>query len=266
MSEPGITRREIIDCLKRRLAALDFIRALWLGGSDATGRTDEWSDVDLQLIVDDDRVEETFVAVRAALKTLAPVTHSWRLPEPTWHGHSQELLRIEDAGPFADVDLVVMKKSARDRFLEPERHGDAMVLFDRDGLVFPAPFDRAVHDEKLARRLAILRQQFPLFQVFVRKAVLRGMIAEAASLYQRVTIAALVELLRMRHAPERFDFGMRYLDRDLPPALRAKVEAWALPGSGEEMLLFQEKAGVLFAETLRALDAGEWRVGPGPRA
>ena len=33
----------------------------------------------------------------------------------------------------------------------------------------------------------------------------------------------LVELLRMRHCPVRWDFGMRYLDRDLPPAVYDQV-------------------------------------------
>lgn len=31
--------------------------------------------------------------------------------------------------------------------------------------------------------------------------------------------ALAAELLRMRHCPERWDFGLRYLDRDLPPAM-----------------------------------------------
>ncbi len=70
----------------------------------------------------------------------------------------------------------------------------------------------------------------------------------------------------MRHAPELYDFGMRYLDRDLPPSLREKIEGWALPGSGDEILRCQEEAVQLFTETLRVFDAGEWRIGPGPRA
>jgi len=38
-----------------------------------------------------------------------------------------------------------------------------------------------------------------------------------------VTLAPLIELMRIRHCPDRFDFGPRYLDRDLPAELRLTV-------------------------------------------
>ena len=44
--------------------------------------------------------------------------------------------------------------------------------------------------------------------------------------YWMATIKPLVELLRMRHSPVRWDFGMRYLDRDLPPSVYDQVRDW----------------------------------------
>jgi predicted nucleotidyltransferase len=67
----------------------DFVLALWQGGSAAHGSTDEWSDIDIQVIVEDDRVEETFDIIEESLKTLSEIRFKWRVPEPTWHGHSQ---------------------------------------------------------------------------------------------------------------------------------------------------------------------------------
>ncbi|MGE0591309.1 MAG: hypothetical protein AB7G23_05055 [Vicinamibacterales bacterium] len=40
---------------------------------------------------------------------------------------------------------------------------------------------------------------------------------EALASFWGYTLKPLVELLRMRYCPARWDFGMRYLDRDLPP-------------------------------------------------
>ena len=60
-------------------------------------------------------------------------------------------------------------------------------------------------------------------QSFPRKAILRGQHAEAMNAYWMTTIKPLVELLRMRHSPVRWDFGMRYLDRDLPAPLYDQV-------------------------------------------
>ena len=39
-------RLQIIECMRGALESRPFVLAAWLGGSDATGRTDEWSDVD----------------------------------------------------------------------------------------------------------------------------------------------------------------------------------------------------------------------------
>ena len=263
MTQARISRQQLIDTLGDGLSAIDYVRAAWLGGSEASGRTDEWSDIDLVLIVDDGRWEEAFDAIHRIVKTLGPVVHSWRLPEPTWHGHHQEFLRVDGAEPFHDLDVVIMEASTPGRLLERERHGDAVVLFDRDGLVKPEPLDRAAHAAKMRDRLALLREQFPMMQVLVRRAVLRRMPAEAAALYQRLTVAPLVEVLRMRHAPERYDFGVRYIDRDLPPDLRQTVESLALPHDLAHLEALQRQAAALFDETLAQFDAGHWQLPAG---
>lgn len=260
MHEALISRQQLIDRLHEGLAGIDFVRAAWLGGSDASGRTDRWSDIDLVLIVEDGRWQEALAAIRRIAATLGPIAHCWRMPEPAWHGHHQEFLRVQGAEPCHDLDVVVMEKSAPGRLLERERHGDAVVLFDREGLVKPEPLDRGAHAARLRDRLALLREQFPMFQVLLTRALRRGMAAEAAALYQRVTLAPLVELLRMRHAPDRFDFGPRYLDRDLPVDLRATVESLAFPRDLAQVEALQQEAVALFDRTLAELDAGEWRV------
>jgi len=64
-----------------------------------------------------------------------------------------------------------------------------------------------------------LRTWFPISQTFVRKAILRDKPAEAVTAFWALTMKPLADLLRMRYCPVRWDFGMRYLDRDLPPAV-----------------------------------------------
>jgi hypothetical protein len=72
---------------------------------------------------------------------------------------------------------------------------------------------------KRARRYRELQAWFVVSQNFVRKAVLRGQRVEAMASFWAYTLKPLAELLRMRHCPVRWDFGMRYLDRDLPPTV-----------------------------------------------
>ena len=53
---------------------------------------------------------------------------------------------------------------------------------------------------------------------------------------------------------DRYDFGLRYLDRDLPDELRREIENLALPTSPSEIEANRLRAETLFQECLRALD------------
>jgi len=135
MPQNRLSREEIIAALRTGLESDPDVLAAWLGGSDATGRTDEYSDIDLQIIVDDEKVEAAFERLHETLERLSPIAHCHRFPEPTWHGHSQELLQLRDADPNHFLDLVIMRHSIPDRLLERERHGKPLVLIDRANLV-----------------------------------------------------------------------------------------------------------------------------------
>lgn len=262
MGKPRVSRQAIIDTVSAALAADPEVLAAWLGGSDATGRTDEYSDVDLQVIVPDAHVEAVFVTVRQALESLSPIARSYRLPEPAWHGLSQEFFQLAETDPNHLLDFAVIpaSKPASARLLERERHGEALVLFDRGGHLAPPPLDWEEHLGKAAARLATMRSTVPLFAPMVEKAVRRGHLAEAAAFYQALILRPLVELLRLRHCPERYDYGWRYLDRDIPPADRALIERLAFPADPPALLRGAEEATRRFAAEFAALDAGEWRL------
>ena len=63
----SLSRGELLSAIASTLAPLDFVFALWQGGSEAHGYTDEWSDLDLRALVADDRVDDTFAALEAGL-------------------------------------------------------------------------------------------------------------------------------------------------------------------------------------------------------
>jgi hypothetical protein len=256
----SIRRQMMIEALAAGFEPLPFTIAAWLGGSDASGTTDEWSDIDLQLLVEDGAVEQSFEIAHEVLERLSPISHRFRLPSPTWHGHEQEFLSLRDADPCHFVDFLVLKRGSADWFLERERHGDALVLFDKEGLVKSAPFDRSAHVAKMEKRLAVLREIFPLFQNLTIKAARRRAGADAMMTYMTQTVRPMVELLRMRYCPDRYDYGLRYLDRDLPADVGTEVERLVFPSSVGALESYQARAEAIFRETLRALDAGEWRI------
>ncbi|MCA9291255.1 MAG: nucleotidyltransferase domain-containing protein, partial [Phycisphaerales bacterium] len=246
-------RDTLLDLLCPALDGAPWVRAAWLGGSDATGRVDSHSDLDLVLVVEDDRIEDAFDLVVDALETCSPIDRRTRFPLPTFHGHDQAIYRLRDAPATLLVDLVVQRRSATGRLLEPERHGDAVVLLDRDGHVDPPALDHAALDATLDARRADLIARFDLFQTLVTRAIDRRHRAEAAQRYVAFTLAPLVELLRHEHCPQRHDFGLRYLDRDLPPRTRDLVERLALPGDLDALRSAQIEAIDAFETAARRI-------------
>lgn len=230
-----LDRPTFIAELKSSLEADPRITAAWLGGSDASGRADALSDVDLVLATAPDDVEHGFDAVEACVNTLGGFSIKHRIPSPTWHGHEQAFYRLADAPPELMLDLVVMSADAQDKMLELERHGEALVLFDRANVVDPPALDRAAHQKKIDDKLAQIRERFELFQPLIDKAIARGHLPEAVAFYHRLTLAPLIDLLRIKHCPDKFDFGPRYLDRDLPRADYKLVTRLSLHGDADEL-------------------------------
>ena len=68
MPEIGIFSRDsIARLLTEALRPLPYVHAFWEAGAAALNRVDEWSDIDLYIVVDDaEAVSETFLVVEKA--------------------------------------------------------------------------------------------------------------------------------------------------------------------------------------------------------
>lgn len=218
---------------------LELARALWEGGSAAFERADEWSDVDLSLVVSGDPAA-AFAAIERALP---PVELEYRVPEPAWHGHSQRFYRFRGAPPWLLLDLAVMRGG--DLLAQPEVHGRARVLFDRDGvLAAQAP----VPPIDAAARMKALAVRFEMFQILVQKELWRGQTLDALNFYRSLTLAPLTELLRVIHDPTRAHFGGRYLHRVLPPEVADRLERLSFVASRAELETKHPEAVAWFRE------------------
>ena len=217
-------RQQVVEVLREALLPLSYVNAAWLGGSDAFGRADELSDVDLQVDVDDGHVAATFGAVEAALAAASPIVARLVMPMPTWHGHAQRFYRLRDTPETCAVDVVVFQRSDPRRYYnQTERHGRPLVLFDRAGVVRPSPLDPAELRATLAREVAGIRERLPFTLPLVAKEVRRGDALAALGLWHRHVLAPLVTLYRVRHTPARHDFGTRYTRHDLPAEVQATL-------------------------------------------
>lgn len=243
-------RNKIIEIIIASLEPLDFVLALWQGGSAARGYVDEWSDIDIQVIVQDDRVQETFDVVEKTLKTISDIRFQYRIPEPTWHGHSQCFYQLAEISPFLIVDFVVTKLSNPNRFLEEERHGKAVIGFDKANLLVLPPLNRTEHFAKMQSRFVTLKAQFDFWQVFVKKEINRRRLAEAIARYHSYTLQPMIELLGMVYRPYQYDFGFRYINRDFPAEVVARVEPLFCVNDLADLAEKQQVAESIFTETL----------------
>jgi hypothetical protein len=218
-------RDEVVGALVKALEPLDYVHAFWEGGAAGFDRADEWSDIDAQAIVADDRVEDVFRAVDRAVEKLGGTVARFRLPEPTWHGHSQCFYKLRNASPFLLIDLAIMKENTKaDKFDVWATHGKPIVKFDKKGLVKEAKIDPEAHAGAIMKRLETLKSLFEIFHIMPLKETNRGNHVEALFFYLGQTYRPLVEVLRMKHCPQRYNYATRYIYYDLPGDVVKRLE------------------------------------------
>jgi hypothetical protein len=73
-------------------------------------------------------------------------------------------------------------------------------------------------------RLDRLQARFDMFNNFVQKEINRGHLLEAIDLYHGVTLAGLVEVLRIKYNPIHYNFKMQYISHELPSEIIEKLK------------------------------------------
>lgn len=249
-----VNRKMIVDALVAALEPESYILAMWEAGSTAFDRTDDWSDIDLQIDVEDDRVNDVFSLVENTLSALSPIDLKYELAQPTWHGHAQAFYRLRDASPYLLLDFVAMKHSNNNKFLQAETHGQPQIHFDKAGVVVSPPFDQAAFLAALTGRVVTLKQMFELFKVFPLKEIKRGNSLEALGYYQGQVLRPLIEVLRIRYAPARYNFHTRYIYYDLPADLVHRIEPLFFVPSAASIPALLQQAEMLFWETVQQIE------------
>ncbi len=215
----------LVDALRPFTGDAAFFAA-FEGGSAATGRLDPYSDIDLCVVAEASLNASLFAAIEEALQTIAPLSHVWPVADAPWPGFAQKFYLLQGAPRFFAVDCSLLLPATALTFLEVERHGTPRVLIDPRGWVQPRALDRDAHRTRCARRLAQNRAAWPVYRMLVDKELARGRTLDALGFYQAL-MRLLLELAGLRHRPERFDYGWRYLHHDLPPDLQQALQGLA---------------------------------------
>lgn len=132
-----------------------------------------------------------------------------------------------------------------------------MFHFNKSDKVKLPLFDREAFAEKLQARLEGLQARFDMFNNFVQKEINRGNSLEALDLYYGLTLATLVEALRIKHKPIHYDFKMRYVHYELPPDTIKKLERLYFVKDPKDLQEKYHEATKWFRETISNIDRRE---------
>jgi predicted nucleotidyltransferase len=227
------------------------VRAVGEGGAAARGRADRYSDLDLMVVAELSESDRIFGRVEDAVRSITSITHVWIVDPPGFADMAQRIYFVEGAPPYFAIDCSVITPSGVVPFLERERHGEAVVGFDRDGALRPRALDAAALAQRRAHRLTQLRGSTPVYSMLIEKELARGHTLEAYGFYQAL-LRALIELLGMQHRPDRFDFGWRYVERELPASAQGLIARHAFVADAS---VLPELASSLVREIDRQLDS-----------
>jgi hypothetical protein len=238
-----LERREIIAGLRDVLEPRDAVHSLFESGSTAFGRADEYSDIDLVADVVDGHEDEVFTLIETELTRLVrmhepdsprPLLERKLIPQPAFHGMAQRFYKLAATSEWLLLDICLRPTSKPGHFAERQRHGDPHIVFDKTGAAAPTEIDPEEWSARLAARVGELREHFALFGNFAEKEIRRGRRLDALGMYLAMVLRPLVELLRIKHCPERYDFGLRYAQFDLPLEVVTHLEdLWFVKDPGD---------------------------------
>ena len=256
---PLVTRDAIVQALVSSLRHLTYVRAMWEGGSAAFGRVDRWSDLDLYILADEAKVTSTFRVVERTLRALSPISLTY-VVEGGYEGVSQKFYRLRDADEFAVIDLAILTPRSPEMFLAPEIHGANVFYFNKGGAAKVRPVDRASLARRRRKRLRRLKLRFEMFNNYVTKDLGRRRTLEALEDYRSVTLATLIEVLRIRYSPLHFDFRMHYVDRELPQDVLKRLRRLSYVRDPEDLQRKYKEATDWCRETLGSAATSDRRL------
>ncbi len=204
------SRSDIVNILKPWVYAHPSIIAAWEGGSAATDRMDEYSDLDLSIIAIDDQIEVIFSDLESFLKKHFTILRKYRIPEPAWHGVSQCFYQIDQVMPFIYLDIAVIKESHQDKLMEQDRHGIAHVWFEKKPMYNPEPSSPKVIIDRGKKLYQSVTQTDFLIVTEIQKGIARGSFIDVFPTYFSFISRHIAVMMNLKYRPERADFGLRY--------------------------------------------------------
>lgn len=211
-------RTKIIEHLQKRLEERADVHALWLEGSIAQAQADEYSDIDVWLRVDDDKIFTIYDDIESILAEIAPIDFRYQMKNTGELGHIA--YHLEGMNEFLTIDINTQGISREVKLVEGV--DDAQVIFDKkqvvDFRIYPPRDDNL---DEMRRRL---NDYYALIRLSVIKSINRNKSLEALYYYHLILRYA-TKFLRIKYGwREKTDYDLKHVYRDLPEAETKQLE------------------------------------------
>ena len=233
---------DVLAWLRACGAAEPDLRAIWIGGSAATGGYDDWSDLDVEVLCtpgESVRVHEAMLAAATVPPRGVDLAAAAPAPGPTAASRSSRCTATPARSPSRPGSSTCTSTTTPPRPAASTRAGtDGSSSCTTPTGSSSRPTTTSATWSAVGCSSSTRSSSAATSPAGWSPARTPGQQpAEATALYLRLGLMALVTLLRNEVCPWRFDYGLRYLDTDLPPDQRARVES-LLPGAGPLAELF----------------------------
>ena len=202
--------------LRQATESMPYVHALWIEGSGPQGYADEYSDIDLWLSVDDEKVFNIYEELESALATISPIDFKYVVKHEGNLGHT--VYHLEGMSEFLTVDINTQGVSRE--VVLTKGIDDATIIFDKDNIIkFKERESRDIDidiDIDIERKRQKVRAFYEQMLPSVKKNVLRKKPLEALYYYHLILKYTTKFLWLKYDVPEKKGFDLKHIYRTLP--------------------------------------------------
>jgi hypothetical protein len=245
-----IDRIKIIKAIDNGLKGNPAVFAFWLEGADSTNTVDRYSDIDVWLDVRDGEEQTIFDEVERVLAELARIDFIYE-PEHSHPKIRQKAIHLEGTSEYLWIDVCIQSHSRDFEFIRGIED-EPLVVFNKGG-IRSREADEAEINQLLTDRIHHIKNTFAQ-QTRVLSKIERGEFLEAWMYYYKWTLQPLVELLRIRYIPRKFEYHFKHVHRDLPEEVVSQLEYLVRIDSIEDIKQRIAKASEIFKANLKEVE------------
>ena len=221
----------IVDELKEVMEQEESVHAMWIAGSVAEGYSDELSDVDLWLDIDDGQDKAIFDTIETFLRSKGELDINFG--EGATPPYSHNVYHLAHMSPDHFIEITLHSHSNEIGLFDSLRK--IKVLFDKDDSTKFKPFDKVSYDTMLQERKQFLIEKIAFGEQSVRKEIARQQFMDGLHNYQFWLVEPIIELARIKYAPLKVTYGLKHGSRDLPVDTVEEIESLYIIASLEDL-------------------------------